>query len=427
MKSLEKIKQTEEVIVGILLLWPELAYQVPLNIDMFWKYKPVVMEILNQLNKGLKPDLLTITDAFPDNKDLLYDLGSLAKNCPSGANYVHYVKKLADLTDSVEIYKKLEKALQQIVQGGDTKQILGKIITETLSMPSQDMPKTDWAFHESVAYALERLEQEYENRGDKSGKVFSGIEKLDRHLGPLNKTNLVIIGARPAVGKTALGVSMALNMAKEGKHVGFISSEMSIYEITQRIFAQETGINSHKIRNNLLEQEDWGKLTQSSTRLRNYKIDFYDKPFPKISEVMAICKAWDITEKLDVVIVDYLTRIGVDKKNYNQNLDVGDLAAAFKNMARLLNIPVVVLAQLNRDSAKRADKTPNMSDLRDSGIIEQEADCILLLHRQSEEAIINGMSQEIDEQHYIIIEKNRHGMSGIDLAVNFDKEIGKWH
>ena len=159
---------------------------------------------------------------------------------------------------------------------------------------------------------------------------------------------------------------------------------------------------------------------------------------PKISEVIMQCRAWDMLARLDVIVIDYLTRIKPDKTANNQNLDVGEVVTAMKNMARHMNIPVIVLAQLNRESAKRANKKPTMADLRDSGIIEQEADCILLLHRDEERTEIVSRSHSafwekpgVDEVFYpeqtlIIVEKNRHGEAGIDLMVNFDKKIMRW-
>jgi replicative DNA helicase len=419
MKALEKMAKYEDHLIAIMVLWPEVVMTIPFEITIFSKWRQVVVEIIRQLNAGLKPDLLTIVEAFPGNNEILYDLAALAKDIPSNANYAHYLNSLASLHADVEIYRSMQASMKEIANGSPASEVFGKVVNMALTKLSGNIPKFSYDAKELMILAAEKMEEAYEKKDD-NNRVMTGIAKVDAVIGDFKPTNLIIVGARPAVGKTAFAVTIAGNMGFSGKRVGFFSSEMSALEIAYRAISHVSGVFSSKIRKNELSAYDWKDISTATERIGTTKLRICDKPSIKMSELVMQCRAWNMDGGLDVVIVDYLTRIKPDKSLGSQNLDIGDIATQMKNMARLLNIPVIVLAQLNRDSAKRADKTPNMSDLRDSGIIEQEADLIFLLHRETNEAI--G-----DDKNYIIIEKNRHGEAGVDLLVNFNKPLMKWY
>jgi replicative DNA helicase len=415
LKTLERIRQTEDYLLSMLLLWPDLAMSISFDIGIFTNRRHEVSEIIKQLNAGVKPDVVTISEAM--GGDNLVELAYLAKNCPGHSNYAKYLDSLADMQADVAVYRSLQSATVEIANGKKASEVFSGVVNSALAKLSRKSPKVNYNMGEAMGLLSDDLEKMH--TGKETGVVHSGIKKLDDVLGGFHPSNLIIVGARPAVGKTALAVSMALPMAKSGKRVGFISSEMSVLEIARRIMSAESGLAAWRLREGRIGVGEWAEVAESAARIASLGIRVNDKPQMRIGEVVMQCRAWDMDGGLDIVFVDYLTRIRPDKTLGNQNLDVGELAAQFKNLARMLGIPVVVLAQLNRDSAKRADKTPNMADLRDSGIIEQEADCILLLHREESEMGI--------ENNYIIIDKNRHGQSGIDLSVEFDKKVMRWH
>lgn len=414
MKTIERIRQTEDYLLSMLLLWPELAMSIPFDISIFTTRRNEVMEIIRQLNAGIKPDVVTVAESMQCGN--LVELANLAKNCPGHANYPKYLESLADMQNDVAVYRELQQATMAIANGRKASDVFGEVVLSSLAKLSGKSPKVSYTMTEAMALLSDNMERM--NEGKETAIVKSGIFKLDNVIGGFHPSNLIIVGARPAVGKTALAVSMAIPMAEAGRKVGIFSSEMSILEIAGRLLAVESGIDSWKIRDGKLRGDEWSIVSESIKKISSLGIKVNDKPQIKISEVIMQSRAWDMDGGLDVVIVDYLTRIKPDKTHGNQNLDVGELAAQFKNLARMLNIPVILLAQLNRGNEKRADKTPNMADLRDSGIIEQEADIILLLHKSEEDN---------DEKHYIIVDKNRHGQSGIDLLVNFDKKVTRWH
>lgn len=213
---------------------------------------------------------------------------------------------------------------------------------------------------------------------------------------------------------TSFGVSVMMELAKKGKRVAMISSEMSVEQVMLRITSLEAYIPGNKLRDADLEDADWTRITAATNRLAEMSIRIYDKPVVTIADVMLQSKAWMIDGGVDFIVVDYLTRIKPVKSSGNQVLDVGDVVTGMKNVARSLNIPVMVLAQLNRGAAERR---PLMSDLRDSGIIEQEADQILMLYRNPDDPLAPAE---------IIVEKNRHGESKVAIPCYFDKPTMRW-
>lgn len=414
MKASEKIERIEDHIVGILVNWPDLVLTVPFDIAIFRKWRFVVEIMLKQFNDGVKPDILTITDAFPENKELLFNLSSLAKDSPGSSNYAHYLALLSDTVNDLSLFREVSQAVQRISSGENVKDTITAMMNRVmLSFIDAGKRKHDYKISEALQHVLDCIERNYQNRDTNIGKFNTGIPKLDRVVGHFQPTDLVIVGARPSIGKTAFAISLMLNMAKDGKKIGFISTEMALEQVMYRFLSQVSNIPAYKFRTSDFWDNEWPELSAATRIMDGFSLRINDKPDMKISEVIMQCRAWHMVESLDIVFIDYLTRIRPDKETQSRTNDVGEISAQLKNIARTLKVPVVCLAQLNRGNEKRADKTPVMSDLRDSGVIEQEADFILLLHRE-------------EDENLIIVEKNRHGESGIELMVDFDKPVMRW-
>lgn len=251
-----------------------------------------------------------------------------------------------------------------------------------------------------MAVFVDRISEIYEAKDEDSLGIKTGIDTLDEVLGGIHPSDMMIVGARPGVGKTAFALSIMRNIAKTGKRVGFFSTEMSVFQVMSRLTSLESGILANKLRKADLAEEDWPRLTIATQNIAGLNFRVCDKPSITIGELMMQSRAWMADGGIDFIAVDYLTRLQPDKQRENQTLSVGEIVTSLKNLARILNIPVVVLAQLNRGSEKRADRTPVMADLRDSGVIEQEADQIIMLYRPE------------DGAPEVIVEKNRHGECG---------------
>jgi replicative DNA helicase len=213
-----------------------------------------------------------------------------------------------------------------------------------------------------------------------------------------------VVGARPGVGKTALGLSVALNAARKGYRVGFVSTEMSPSQLGQRLISLDSGIPAIAMRDASLSEMQYAALSATAMRIADLPIRIYDRPACKLSDINLQARAWRLTGGLDMLVVDYLQRLVPDEKSDSRTREVGKFASGLKTLARTLNLPVMALSQLNRGLANRADKRPNMADLRDSGEIEQEADSVWMLHRP---AVYDDKADEYDAE--IIIGKNRHG------------------
>jgi len=419
----DDIDNLEQVIISCLLQAPELVLSQPLDLVLFPRFKNVIHAMVRLSGRGVVVDIISIVDemeAMGAEMIGISFLGELQLHMPcSPKNYPLYLRKLRDKVNDLTVFESLREGMKTIAAGNPSNEVLGKLVSQSLRLFT-DSADRQYSFktQEMMQLMVDRLEEIYSQEpGAKTLGVMTGISKLDEVLGGLHKSDMCVVGARPSVGKTAFGITVMINAAKNGLKVGFISTELPVEQISFRIAAQVSGLASKSFRSANFDDRDWARITSTLALTQNMNMRIYDKPVMRISDVMMQCRAWDLDGGIDLVIVDYLTRIKPDTVTNNQNLDVGEIATQLKNLARDLKIPVIVLAQLNRNVANRADQKPRMSDLRDSGIIEQEADSILLLNRQEDNNGNNYCS--------IIIDKNRHGEC-VEAVVNFEETTGKW-
>lgn len=247
----------------------------------------------------------------------------------------------------------------------------------------------------------------------KSGQDFPGISTglidLDHKIYGLNKSDLVLVAARPAMGKTALALNMAMSAAKQSeKAVVFFSLEMSKEQLVKRLLSNESFVDNQKLVTGRLSEDDWGKISLAATALSQTDLRIDDNPSLTVAEMNAKCRRID---NLGAVFVDYLqlmTAADQGKSGDNRVTVVSDISRSLKIMAKELNVPVVCLSQLSRGPESRTDKRPMLSDLRESGAIEQDADCVMFIYRD-EYYNPNTEDKNVAE---IIVAKNRHGEVG---------------
>ena len=254
----------------------------------------------------------------------------------------------------------------------------------------------------------DRLEELAESGSDIAG-LSTGLHDLDRKINGLNKSDLLLIAARPGMGKTSLALNVALNVAKStDKTVAFFSLEMSREQLVMRLLSTESFVENQKLTTGHLEDDDWSKLSIASSALSQTDIRVDDNPAITVAEINAKCRRLD---NLGLVLIDYLqlmTAAAPGKSGDNRVTIVSDISRALKIMAKELNVPVICLSQLSRANESRTDKRPMLSDLRESGAIEQDADSVLFLYRD-EYYNPNTQDKNIAE---CIIAKNRHGETG---------------
>jgi len=214
--------------------------------------------------------------------------------------------------------------------------------------------------------AVEQAETAYKAGGVMMG-IPTGLVDLDKLLGGLEKSDLCIIGGRPGMGKTVLGVNIGIHAAKQGNKVGMFSLEMSGEQLAMRFLAGETGVSTDAMRRGSLDALDFEKLSSSTNRSRDIPFFVEDRPALKISEIRAEAEAMKRKHGLDLIIVDYLGLVRPDKQRENRQVDITEVSAGLKAIAKLLEIPVIALAQLNRGLEHREEKRPGLGNLRDSG------------------------------------------------------------
>jgi replicative DNA helicase len=264
--------------------------------------------------------------------------------------------------------------------------------------------------HDLLNESLDRLEQLYE-RGESITGVPTGYLDLDERLSGLQPNNLVIVGARPAMGKTSFALGLAAHAALEARvPVLFFSVEMSHAEITQRLICAEARVDATRLRNGRLHESDWPKISHAVGRLGDAPIYVDDNPNLTVMEVRA--KARRLKSRLGelgVIVVDYLQLMSGRSSAENRQVEVSEISRGLKILARELEVPVVALSQLSRNLEMRADKRPVLADLRESGSLEQDADVVMFLYRDE---IYNPDSPDKGTAE-VIVSKHRNGPTGI--------------
>ena len=268
-----------------------------------------------------------------------------------------------------------------------------------------------------------RMERVSDNRGKTLG-ISTGFIDLDRMTSGLNNSDLIILAARPAMGKTAFALNLALNAGKEQKNVLVFSLEMPAQQLYQRLLSIESGIPQHKLKNVYLEEDEWTKLTVATLNLSKTSIFVADLPYTNVLEIRSYARKMKSQKKLDLIIIDYLQLIngtGRGGSEFSRQQEISDISRSLKGLARELDVPVIALSQLSRAVESRVDKRPMLSDLRESGAIEQDADIVAFLYRE-EYYIPQTENKGITE---LIIGKHRNGATGI-VKLNFLSEFTKF-
>ncbi len=352
--------------------------------------------------------------------DKMRELGNYHDN---SRDYILQLMEITPTAANVVRYAKIvrEKAmLRSLAQAAAD---ISEIVYDQLGTPSEILEAA-----EKKIYALRKGERtdSLEHIGTVLYKVFdhltelsesdsaipglsTGLRDLDTKINGLNKSDLLLIAARPAMGKTSFALNIGLNVAKKySSTVAIFSLEMSREQLAMRLLSGESFVDSQKMLTGKLSDEDWGKLAMASASLSQTDIRVDDNPAVTVAEMNAKLRR---VENLGLVIIDYLqlmTGSGYGKQSENRVQVVGEISRSLKIMAKELNVPVICLSQLSRAVESRTDKRPIMSDLRESGAIEQDADAILFLYRDD---YYNENSEEKNVAECIVA-KNRHGETG---------------
>ena len=409
----------EQAVLGGLMLAPGALDNVADRLaegDFYRKDHRLIWRAINELaNKGMPCDAVTLGDWFESNglAEMVGGAGyliELANSTPSAANIAAY----AEIVREKSVLRQLIDAGTSITEDGYRPE--GKSVHEVLESAEQRVfhiaesgargKKDSVSMRDAVKDAFKLLTERYQNRGQLTG-VSTGFTDLDELTSGLQPSDLVIVAARPSMGKTAFALNIAEAAALGGKKaVVVFSMEMSSSQLAFRLISSVGRIHQQHLRNGTLEEEDWPRVSNAIALLSDAKIFIDDTP--SLSPVELRSRARRLHREhggLGLIVIDYLQLMQVPGSKENRATEISEISRSLKGLAKELNVPVVALSQLNRSLEQRADKRPMMSDLRESGAIEQDADVIMFIYRDeyyNKESPDKGIAE-------IIIGKQRNG------------------
>lgn len=375
----------------------------------------VWLAILQQIARGDPVDGVTLQEALRGDTEALSALGSALSGSAAPENAGHYAAQVVRDARRRELAA-LASAAAEAVQTGDPDAIAGQLVTDLVAM-GQSGRRSEWTASQLMAATAEAVD-----RAQTEGRlgIRTGFGQIDRKLGGWHPGELTVVGARPSMGKSAFGLSAAVAAAQHGARVGFVSVEMDPLSIGVRLGAAAAGLSISRVRNGEIGAEESRRLSDGMAVVSKLNLRLLDAPGWPLSRIVRQAHAWHRAGELDLLVVDYLQRIRADRKFDRHDLEVGAAAQEHKTLAGVLGIPVILLAQLNRDLESRTNKRPVMGDLRGSGEIEQEADAILMLYR---DAVYNEHADPGAAE--ILVEKQRQGPTGI-IRMRWDGETARW-
>jgi replicative DNA helicase len=423
--------EAEEAVIGAVLINPEAYYDVAqfLQPDDFyihrhqWIWQAFIA--LHDRNEAL--DLVTVTEEL-DQMGHLADIGGsayitkLISNVPSSLHaeaYGHRVEETA-------IRRRMLTAANQIAKMAYEENLSLETVMDNsekavFNVSERRLTRDLQPIRTVLSDYFDRIE-ELSRRDDALVGVPTGFFDIDKMLGGLQPSDLLIIAGRPGMGKTGFLLSAVKNAAlTHKKHVAVFSLEMSNEQLVQRLIAQETGIDSTRLRSGKLSADEWLLFTQAIEVLTDTHIFLDDTPALTPLQLRTKCRRLHLEFKLDLIVVDYLQLMAGDLRNANRVQEVSDISRNMKILARELNVPVLAAAQLSRAVEQRSDKRPVLSDLRESGSLEQDADIVMFIYRPEvydEDTALKNLAE-------IIVAKHRNGPTG-EVQLVFRRNLAKF-
>jgi replicative DNA helicase len=401
----------EQSVLGSLLIDRDAIIQIApiLKPDDF--YQPshgTIYNAINELYARQEPtDVITLTDELRRHDQLdavggVTYLTSLVSMVPT-AVHVEYYARIVERTATL---RKLIDAGTKVVGIGFRENIDADAAIDEAQQAifevTQDRPDKGFI---PIGTVLEELFDTITDSGGRVIGVPTGFSQLDRLLGGMQRTDLIVIAARPSIGKSALALSIAYNASVlHRRSVGVITLEMSASQIVQRVLAAETGINSHKLKLGQVNEEEWAHLSRAFGKLSEAKFYIDDGGASTVMDVRTKARRLQAEHGLDLLIIDYLQLMS-SRRSDNRVQEISEISRGLKQLARELNIPVVALSQLSRAVEQRSDHRPLLSDLRESGSIEQDADVVMLMYRDEK----YNPSTERKGVTELIVAKHRNG------------------
>ncbi len=411
--------EAEQAVLGCMLTDKDAvitAIEV-LKEDAFYREdnKLIYSAILSLYAKSEPIDVITVRAELVENGNFdkiggLEYLTSLPERVPTTANIEKYVK----IVEEKAMLRNLINSANELIALGydeteEVDQIMDMAEKKIFELAQKKNTKGYFAIKDVLVESFAKLEELYNQKGKLSG-LPTGFIEFDKKTSGLRNSNLIILAARPAMGKSAFAINIATNVAMQSKKgVAIFSLEMPKEEVGNRILCSEAMVDNNKIITGQIEDNDWMKLASTLGRLSEAPIYIDDTAEITMMEIRAKCRKLKMEKDIGLVIIDYLQLIKASgKKNSSREQEISEISRSLKILAKELNIPVIALSQLSRGVEKRDDKKPMLSDLRESGSIEQDADIVLFIHRE------DYYKPDTEKKNIaeIIVAKHRGGSTG---------------
>lgn len=416
--------------------------------DFYREAHRVIYDALIALSSRSEPvDLVTVSEEL-QRRGKLEEVGGIAylttliDSVPSAANVEYYAR----IVEEYAIRRRLIEAAQEIIHLAtateeeeplDISEIADRAESAVYRVAQRRIGKGFESIRPLLGEAFDRFESFYHERKLVTG-LSTGFRELDYITAGLQKSDLIIVAARPSMGKTSLCLNIGEHVAlREGKTVAIFSLEMSKQQLVQRMICSQAEVNGHRLRLGMLPETAWQRISRAIQDLWNAKIFIDDTPDISALEMRAKCRRLRAEHGLDLVIVDYLQLMRSHRRSENRTQEISDIARALKGLARELDVPIIALSQLSRAVEHRENKRPMLSDLRESGSIEAEADVVAFIYRPEYYAMKEAVSsEELEggappreegrvEEAEIIIAKQRNGPTGT-VRVGFKPDYARF-
>lgn len=432
--------EAEQAVLGSVFLDPDVFVSLLEYVqfeDFYKKAHKLIFEAMENLyNNDINIDILTVGE-FLNNQGMLENIGGqdylieLATNTPTSANAEAYAKIVSEksiLRKLISVANKISR--ESYEEKGEVAVILDEAEKSILNV-SENSNRSGFIHIQDVLFeSIANIEELAKGKQDVTGTP-TGYPDLDKMTSGLQPDNLIILAARPAVGKTAFALNIAQNVAtKQDAVVAIFSLEMGAESLVNRMLCAEGSIDASRLRTGQLTDQEWSDLVIAMGALGESKIYIDDTPGNRVSEMRAKSRRLLKEQgRLDLIVIDYLQLIESNGRNENRQQEVSEISRQLKKLAKELSVPVIALSQLSRGVEQRQDKRPVLSDIRESGSIEQDADIVAFLYRDDYYDREGGNEDNMDVAENniveVIIEKNRAGARGT-VKLIFTKEFNKF-
>ena len=412
--------EAEQSVVGAMLMDKDAiltAAEIVSGQDFYQTAYGVIFDSMVELfNEGKPVDLVTLQERLKE-KDVPPEIASLefvrdlVSAVPTSANVKYYAQIVADKSMLRKLIKLNDEISNTCYAGKESLEAILETTEKSMFQLLQQRNTGEYVpIRQVVLNALDRIEKASKSKGTVTG-IPTGFIDLDYKLSGLQPSDLILVAARPSMGKTAFVLNIAQYVAfKKDRATAIFSLEMSKEQLVNRLFSLESQVDAQALRTGNMKDSDWEKLIEGAGIIGKSKLIIEDTPGISVSELRSKCRKYKLEHGLDLIIIDYLQLMtgSVGKRSESRQQEISEISRSLKGLARELNVPVIALSQLSRAVESRPDKRPMLSDLRESGAIEQDADVVMFIYRDE----YYNKDSEYKKQAEIIIAKQRNGPVG---------------